>query len=104
MNFCERLKELRVGAGWTQLELADRSGVPVGTIRDYEQGKRDPLLPSAQKLARALGLSLSAFDGVGEPADGTGAGPTPTKKGRAGRLPAAQEKPARRKTPRPRGG
>jgi hypothetical protein len=34
----------------------------------------------------------------------SGPGPTPTKKGRAGRLPAAQEKPKERKARRPRGG
>jgi transcriptional regulator with XRE-family HTH domain len=62
MTFAEKLKSLRTAAGWTQAELADKSGIPLGSIRDYEQGKRDPALSAAQKLARGLGVSLSAFD------------------------------------------
>jgi transcriptional regulator with XRE-family HTH domain len=39
-------------------------GVPVGTIREYEQGKRDPLLSTAQKLAHALDRGLDVFNEV----------------------------------------
>jgi transcriptional regulator with XRE-family HTH domain len=63
-TFGEKLKELRVAAGMTQAGLAESSGVPIGTIRDYEQGKRDPLLSTAQKLGRALGHGLDVFDDV----------------------------------------
>lgn len=38
--------------------------MPVGTIREYEQGKRDPSLSTAQKLARALKHTLFVFDKV----------------------------------------
>jgi len=58
----ERLKDLRVLRGLTQVQLADASGVPVGTLRDYEQGKRNPLLSNAQKLSKALRVSVAAFD------------------------------------------
>jgi transcriptional regulator with XRE-family HTH domain len=61
MSFGAKLKELRQQAGLSQTQLAEASGVPVGTIRDYEQSKRDPLLSSAQKLAAALSQSLDAF-------------------------------------------
>jgi transcriptional regulator with XRE-family HTH domain len=61
MTFAEKLKELRLGKGMTQAGLAECSGIPLGTIRDYEQGKRDPLLSNAQKLARALSISLDVF-------------------------------------------
>lgn len=59
--FGERLKSFREAAGWSQPELAANSGVPVGTIRDYEQGRRKPLLDTAVKLARALRQPLEAF-------------------------------------------
>jgi transcriptional regulator with XRE-family HTH domain len=62
MTFAEKLKALRTAAGWTQAEFAEKCGVPLGTIRDYEQGKRDPSLSAVLKLARGLGVSLSAFD------------------------------------------
>src|SRR4051812_11823574 len=61
MTFGEKLKELRAQAGLTQAQLAELSDVPLGTIRDYEQGKRDPLLSTAQKLAGALNQSLDVF-------------------------------------------
>ena len=61
MTFGEKLKELRTQAGMTQAQLAEISDVPLGTIRDYEQGKRNPLLSTAQKLARALNQPLDVF-------------------------------------------
>jgi transcriptional regulator with XRE-family HTH domain len=61
MTFGQKLKNLRETAGMSQVQLASTSGVPVGTIRDYEQVKRDPLLPTAIKLAKALGVSVEVF-------------------------------------------
>jgi transcriptional regulator with XRE-family HTH domain len=61
-SFGEKLRELRAAAGLTQEQLASSAGVPVGTIRDYEQGRRDPLLSKAQRLARALQVSLDLFN------------------------------------------
>jgi len=60
-TFGEKLKELRDAAGLTQRALAEAAGVPIGTVRDYEQGSRDPLLSNAQRLAKALGASLDLF-------------------------------------------
>jgi transcriptional regulator with XRE-family HTH domain len=60
-TFGEKLQQLRLDRGLTQAALAQVSGIPVGTIRDYEQGKRDPLLSNAQRLARALCVSLDVF-------------------------------------------
>jgi transcriptional regulator with XRE-family HTH domain len=62
MTFGEKLKALRTKKDMTQSGLATASGVPVGTIRDYEQNKRDPLLSNAQRLAAALGTDCAAFD------------------------------------------
>ena len=61
MAFGDILKELRQQKGMTQAGLAEAAGMPLGTIRDYEQGKRDPLLSNAQKLAAALGISMDRF-------------------------------------------
>jgi len=52
----------------TPIGLAEASQVPVGTTRDYEKGKREPLLSNAQKLATALGVSLDRLAaGTDEP-------------------------------------
>src|SRR5947209_5868115 len=61
MTFGKKLKELRHQQGLTQAQLAKASGIPQGTVRDYEQDKRNPLLANAQKLARVLGVSLDVF-------------------------------------------
>jgi transcriptional regulator with XRE-family HTH domain len=60
--FAERLKELRAKAGLSQAALADRSGVAVSTIRQFEYGLREPTYGTLVKLARGLGVSLAAFN------------------------------------------
>jgi len=62
VNFPEKIKAFREAVGLTQQQLADQAGVPLGTIRNFEQGLRKPLLATAQKLVTALGVSLKVFD------------------------------------------
>ena len=70
MTFGERLKRLREVAGWSQNELAKRSGVPRPTISDLEAGKQRGLtVANARKLARALGVSLDLLIGPEEDED-----------------------------------
>jgi len=45
------VRELRRRARLTQLEFAARLGVPVETIRNWEQGKRAPRGPARALLA-----------------------------------------------------
>src|SRR5262245_30354190 len=61
MTFGAKRKELRTKAGLTQAQLPQISDVPLRTIRHYERATRDPLLSTAQKLARALNQSLDVF-------------------------------------------
>ena len=77
----EWLRKQRVGAGLTQEDLAERSGVSVRAIADLERGRtRRPYPSSVRALARALGLPETAGaelvaryraggDGGGGPAD-----------------------------------
>lgn len=57
----DTLKALRRGRGLTQAQLAECSGVPLGSLRNYEQGHRTPLLDQAARLAKALGVSIDAI-------------------------------------------
>lgn len=41
-------------------ELARRSGIPVGTVRAYLQGRITPTYPRVIALARALGIDVQA--------------------------------------------
>jgi transcriptional regulator with XRE-family HTH domain len=60
----ERLQRLRKAAGLSQPGLAKAAGVPAATIRNWEQGRRGPLLENAAKLAVALGVSLDELAGL----------------------------------------
>lgn len=63
--FARRLRELRDEAGLSQPALAERAGIGVSTLRQFEYGIREPTYGTLVKLARALGLSLGAFDQPG---------------------------------------
>jgi transcriptional regulator with XRE-family HTH domain len=66
MQFKDRLRELRANAGLTQQQVADRSGIPVGSLRGHEQGKRIPSWVSVVWLAKALGVSTDVFSDCDE--------------------------------------
>lgn len=51
-----RIRELRERKGWTQGQLAARSGVSQGAISLYEAGKREPSFEAGLALARAIGV------------------------------------------------
>lgn len=55
----DRLKEARLKAGITQLELSFRSGVSQGMITYIEQGSRNPALKTILKLCDALHIRFS---------------------------------------------
>lgn len=61
MSFADRLRELRQAKGLSREQLSALSGLGKGTVRDYEQGLREPTLRTAFRLADALGVSVEAF-------------------------------------------
>jgi transcriptional regulator with XRE-family HTH domain len=58
MKFGKWLREARERRKLTQDGLAERSGIPVSSIRSWEQGQRLPSLTAAASLARALEVTL----------------------------------------------
>ncbi len=117
--FPARLRELRVQAGLTQEQLADKAGVKRDAVARWERGAREPSWSNVIALADALGVSTEQFRQEPGPAPQPHPGrprkepsepPEPKRprgrprKEQAADLPPAQEKPARRKPPRPRGG
>jgi transcriptional regulator with XRE-family HTH domain len=56
-----KLAELRRQRRLSQPELAKLSGVPVGSVRELEQGRREPLFSTVLFLARALKVKLEVF-------------------------------------------
>lgn len=62
MAIAEAVKKLRDGRGWSQKELAERSGVPQKTISNIEQGVSDnPAWKTMTALAEALGVDCTVF-------------------------------------------
>ena len=65
-GFAERLKAFRVQAGLTQKQLGEKIGITESNYRNYELGKRKPKIEVVQKLASALGASVSDLYGWDE--------------------------------------
>lgn len=58
------VRELRQRARLTQLEFAARLGVPVETIRNWEQGKRMPRGPARALLAVIAAAPETVFSAL----------------------------------------
>lgn len=58
MKFNERLRELRMQSPLKQKEVADYLGVSAITMRQYEQGTREPNIEKILKLAVIFNVSL----------------------------------------------
>ena len=65
-KFGQRIKEARAAKGWTQDDLADKAGVNVRGLQNYEQGKALPNLYTAVLIADTLGVSLDWLTGRAE--------------------------------------
>lgn len=48
----------RAREGWTQAELAERTGVPQSKISEYERGVRTPSVETLKRLSDAIGPFL----------------------------------------------
>jgi putative transcriptional regulator len=53
-----RMRVLRAENDWTQAQLAEKIGVSRQAIIAVENGKYDPALPLAFKIARAFGKNV----------------------------------------------
>jgi len=54
-----RIRQLRLAKGLTQEQLAHLSGISRQYIGDVERGERNIAIVNIQKIARALGVTLS---------------------------------------------
>lgn len=65
----EQCRGARGMLDWSQAKLADEAGLGLSTIRDFEKGRRMPLIPSMLALVAALegaGIAFTAGDeGIG---------------------------------------
>jgi DNA-binding XRE family transcriptional regulator len=59
--FAVRLRELRQAADLSQAKLAERAGLGLSTVVQFESGLREPTFETLLKLAEGLGVELAAF-------------------------------------------
>ncbi|WP_312047519.1 helix-turn-helix domain-containing protein [Anaerotignum sp.] len=57
----EKLKEIRVKRGFTQKDLAEKTGLATITIQGYEANKFKPKLETLEKIAEILSIPISYF-------------------------------------------
>lgn len=59
-KFGDRVRELRMRKGITsQIDLANKADLDRTYVGGIERGERNPSLKNIQKIARALGVSMS---------------------------------------------
>jgi transcriptional regulator with XRE-family HTH domain len=61
--FGQRLRETRIGAGLSQSDLEDISGIPKARLSRYENGHVAPSIQTLERLARALKVSEASLLG-----------------------------------------
>src|SRR5215217_4602051 len=74
MRDVPQLKLVREGQGWSQRDLAARSGVAQNTISQLERGERKAMPSTVRKLADALGVDppvLMAESRINRPIEST---------------------------------
>ena len=64
MTIGEQIKAMRKKAGYTQKELAEKSGVAMVSIQQYERGVRSPRIEQLQRIAKALNISVGDLLGL----------------------------------------
>jgi transcriptional regulator with XRE-family HTH domain len=66
VRLADIVRELRQGRRWSLEDLADESGLHRTHLGLVERGERRLSITSAEQVARAFGVSLSAFVALGE--------------------------------------
>ena len=52
--------------GWTEYQLAERSGLPQSTISSWYRRSMVPTIPSLEKICTAFGITLSQLFAEGD--------------------------------------
>ena len=61
MDILNRISKMRLERGWSEYELAKRSGLPQSTISSWYRKNMSPTVTSLSKICDAYGISLSYF-------------------------------------------
>ncbi len=62
MNFSEKIRTARIARQWSQKDLAEKTGISLRTIQNYERGSRMPKKQETYALlAEVLGIEESSL-------------------------------------------
>lgn len=78
------VRDTRRRAGVSQVELGRRAGVTQSVVSAYESGRRQPSLPTLERLVRAAGLELDVAVRVAAPPRTPAPGPLGERLARSG--------------------
>lgn len=67
MNISENIRKYRKELKMTQQELADKIGVQVLAIKQWENGKYEPTIKNVRKMCEIFGVSAQVLCGLEEP-------------------------------------
>ena len=62
----EKIVQYREERGWTEYQLAERSGLPQSTISSWYRRDLTPTVPSLEKICAAFGITLSQLFAQGD--------------------------------------
>lgn len=57
----ERISDLRIERGWSEYQLAEKSGIVQSTISSWSRTKSLPTITNLEKICNAFGITLSQF-------------------------------------------
>lgn len=60
------ISDYRTVRGWTEYQLAERSGLPQSTISSWYRKNMVPSIPSLEKICMAFGITLSELFAEGD--------------------------------------
>lgn len=60
------ITKFRLERGWTEYQLAEKSGLPQSTISSWYRKNLMPTVSSLEKICNAFGITLSQFFSAGE--------------------------------------
>lgn len=61
INMIERITTLRLERGWSEYQLAEKSGITQSTVSSWTRQNAVPTIPNLEKICTAFGITLSQF-------------------------------------------
>ena len=68
IDILSSISNYREARGWTEYQLAEKSGLPQSTISSWYRKGMIPTIPSLEKICSAFGITLSQLFAEGEEA------------------------------------